>query len=54
MQVTVNGEDYEVAEHGVQVLKEGEIPLPVLVWRGDCGIYMVGTSGIGVSCNLIF
>ncbi|XP_050721109.1 uncharacterized protein LOC127000979 [Eriocheir sinensis] len=45
--VNVNGYENLVAESGVQVLRTGDgAAVPVLAWRGDCGIYLAGSSGI--------
>ncbi|KAK8392379.1 hypothetical protein O3P69_014620 [Scylla paramamosain] len=50
--INVNGVDFEVAENGVMVLENVGVNdhLPVLAWRGSCGIFLAGSSGITVCC----
>lgn len=51
LQVNVNGHDNFVPESGVHVLKTAEgINVPVLAWRGSCGVHLAGSSGIAVCC----
>lgn len=54
IQVNVNGHENLVAEGSVQELRMADgMAVPVLAWRGDCGIYLAGSSGIvvrGVDC----